>query len=427
MDAFNVLKSQWDAWVLQLPPLWVVAVELLICGAVIAVGAFVAKVVRRRLSLALGQLSESSHLRVVWIRLHALAFVFCAWGLMTCVALFAAAWSFPYVIFELVEHLLLAWLIVSLLASLLGSGFLVRFFTYLVWGIIVLDIVGALDPLIELLDDVRFQVGAANLSLYSFFKGLIVIALLLWGTAWVVKLIVTQIQRAQGVSPSLKVLFSKLTRICLFSIAVLVGLRIVGIDLTIFAVFGGALGVGLGFGLQKVVANFISGIILLSDRSVKPGDVIRVGDTYGWVNALGARYVSVVTRDGKEHLIPNETLITEKVENWSFTDSRVRIRIPIGISYNADVEEAMRIAEEVAYGVPRVLNSPAPRCLMRKFGDSSIDLELRIWIEDAANGMGNIQSVVLLALWKAFKEHNIEIPYPQRDVHIRSGSLVKTD
>ena len=202
----------------------------------------------------------------------------------------------------------------------------------------------------------------------------------------------------------------------LLAIAILLGLNLVGLDPTVFTVFSGAFGLGVGFGLQKIISNFISGIILLSDKSIKPGDVIGVGNTYGWVNSLGARYVSVITRDGKEHLIPNELLITEKVENWSFTNNDVRLRIPMRIAYDTDVHQAIQLILEVAHHIPRILNHPEPKCLVRAFGDFAIDLELRVWIDDPANGMGSVQSEVLLGVLDKFKEHGINIPYPRYDI-----------
>lgn len=190
--------------------------------------------------------------------------------------------------------------------------------------------------------------------------------------------------------------------------------------MTAFTVFSGAIGVGVGFGLQKIVSNLISGVILLIDKSIKPGDVISVGDEYGWVNSLGARYVSVVTRDGTEHLIPNEELITQRVENWSYSNNLVRLRAPVGVHYKSDVRHAISLCIEAARATPRVLQDPAPVCLLKGFGDSSVDLEIRFWIQDPAEGMSNVLSEVLLRVWDRFHEEGVEIPYPQRDLHIRT-------
>jgi len=178
--------------------------------------------------------------------------------------------------------------------------------------------------------------------------------------------------------------------------------------------------------LQKIIGNLISGVILLLDKSIKPGDVIAVDDTYGWVNTLGGRYVSVITRDGVEHLIPNELLITERVENWTYSHDRTRLRIAVGVHYDSDVRLAARLCEEAAGQTTRVLQDPAPKSLVKGFGDNSVDLEIRFWIADAHNGVANVKSDVLLDVWDKFHEHGIEIPYPQRDLHLRSaGELVR--
>ena len=194
-------------------------------------------------------------------------------------------------------------------------------------------------------------------------------------------------------------------------------------DLTGLAVLSGAIGVGLGFGLQKVVSNLVSGVIILLDKSIKPGDVIEIEGSFGWINSIRTRYISVITRDRKEILIPNEDFVTNKVVNWSFTDRIVRIKADVGVSYNADVPEAIRICTEAASQIPRVLTDPAPSTLLMEFGDSSINLQVRFWIEDAPQGVSNIRSEVLLAVWQAFRDNNIEIPFPQRDLHIKSGNL----
>ena len=189
----------------------------------------------------------------------------------------------------------------------------------------------------------------------------------------------------------------------LLTLAVVVGLNSVGIDLTAFAVFSGAVGVGLGFGLQKVVSNLISGVILLLDRSIKPGDVIEIGGTYGWITRLNARFVSVATRDGIEHLIPNEDLITQRVINWSYSDEKIRLHVPVGIGYGCDVRQAMALCIEAAKDVQRVLETPAPICLLKGFGESSIGLELRLWIHDPRNGITNVRSDVMLGIWDRFR------------------------
>jgi small-conductance mechanosensitive channel len=169
-----------------------------------------------------------------------------------------------------------------------------------------------------------------------------------------------------------------------------------------------------------VVSNLVSGVILLLDRSIKPGDVIEIDGTYGWVSTLNARYASVLTRDGKEYLIPNEDLITQRVTNWSFSNDLIRLHVKVGISYESDPHEAIRLALEAARNIPRVLEDPAPNCVLLEFGDSAVNLELRFWIRDPANGTANIRSKVMLNLWDLYHQHGIEMPYPQRDVTLRN-------
>ena len=202
----------------------------------------------------------------------------------------------------------------------------------------------------------------------------------------------------------------------------LVAINAVGIDLTGLAVLGGLLGVGVGFGLQKIVSNLISGVILLIDKSIKPGDIISVSGTYGWVTALGGRYVSVVTRDGVEHLIPNEILISERVENWTHTQRRTRLKVDVGVHHESDLRQVIALCEDAARATARVLPEPEPKCLFIEFGDSALKLQLRFWIGDAQNGVQNVKSDVLIEIWERFKQHGVRVPYPQRDLHIRSSA-----
>lgn len=309
------------------------------------------------------------------------------------------------------------WMVIRLAASLVNDPVWARTLTSIAWIVAALNILGLLAPVVALLDGMAITLGGLRLSVLLLLKGAATLAVLLWGAITLSRLAERRIQGLARLTPSARALFSKMLHIALLALAVVVALNAAGIDLTALAVFGGAIGLGLGFGLQKVVSNLVSGIILLLDRSVKPGDVIALGPTYGTVEAIGARYVSVVTRDGIEHLIPNEELITTRVENWSYTDTNVRVRIPIGISYESDPRQAVTLAESAAAGVPRVQADPPPRCLLRGFGESSVDLELRVWIADPEGGVGSVASAVRLAIWDAFKAHGVVFPYPQRALH----------
>jgi small-conductance mechanosensitive channel len=314
------------------------------------------------------------------------------------------------------------WIVIRASALLVRDPSLARAVATIAWIIAALDIMGLLSPTTAALDSLAITIGTLRLSLLLVVKAVIVVAILLWIATGLARLIDTRLQRVAALSPSVRVLTGNLARIALISVALLIGLNTVGIDLTAFAVFSGAVGVGIGFGLQKIVSNFVSGIILLLERSIKPGDVIEVGSTFGSVAYLGARYASVRGRDGKEYLIPNENLITNQVVNWSYSSLLVRLDVGFGVAYSSDLHAVRALAVEVATRTKRVLASPTPLCHVTGFGDSGVNMLLRFWIEDPANGVTNIKGEVLLGLWDAFREHRIEMPFPQREVHIRSSA-----
>jgi len=319
--------------------------------------------------------------------------------------------------------LLSAWVVIRVASSFVSDAFVSSSIAAVAWLIAALNILGVLDQTVVLLDRLAMQFGDTRISAYAVIKGLLALAVLLWLSLLIGNLLESRIRAARGLTPSLQVLFVKVLKVILVVIAFVAAISSVGINLTAFAVFGGAIGVGLGFGLQKIVSNLISGVILLLDKSIKPGDVIAVGAYYGRVDTLGARYVSVTTRDGIEHLIPNEELIVNRVENWSHSQELYRIKLPVGVHYKADVPLAMELCLEGTRGVSRVLAQPAPVCLLRGFGDSSVDLEVRFWINDPMNGRANVKSDIYLRIWQLFHERGIEIPYPQRDIHLRTPEL----
>lgn len=339
-------------------------------------------------------------------------------GLWLAVLLLASA-GYSVRGLNILSSLLTAWVVIRLAAGIMRGGYWVRLLAVIVWVVAALNITGLLDPTLGILDGLALTLGEVRISVLSVIKGLISAGVLLWVALAVSRFVETRLHRSRHLTPSIQVLSAKMAKILLIVVAVVIALSAMGIDLTAFAVFGGAVGVGIGFGLQKVVSNLVSGVILLLDRSIKPGDVIELGGAYGWINTLGARYVSVVTRDGMEYLIPNEDLITQRVINWSFSSRKIRLKVPIGISYDSDVHQAIALIKEAAGAEERVLDDPPPNCLMRGFGDSALDLELRFWITDPENGAGNIQSAVLLRIWDKFQEYGIQIPYPHREVILR--------
>ena len=291
-----------------------------------------------------------------------------------------------------------------------------------IWIVVILHLLDWLTPVLTMMDSVAFTLGEARISVLSALTLMIVIAVTFVLALWLAELLNRQVSKIPGVSPSFRVGVSKFSRFLFITIALLLAMNSVGIDLGSLAIFGGALGVGLGFGLQRIASNFISGFILVMDRSIKPGDIITVGSKFGWVQELNARYIVVRNRDGVDTLIPNENLITSEVINWSYKDPYVRVTIVLQVSYDDDPEEAMEIMLRCAHTSPRVLDNPEPTVRLTNFADSGIELQLRFWIADPVNGFAGVKSDINVAIWRAFKESGVTIPYPQRDLHIKSAS-----
>ncbi|GGB59521.1 mechanosensitive ion channel family protein [Blastomonas aquatica] len=284
---------------------------------------------------------------------------------------------------------------------------------------ILASMFGGLDPITIAMDRVGFNLGEKRFSLL-WVVTISVTVLVLYTAARVVNRIAGHvIGSSDGLDPTQKLLGQKIAGVIVIVVAFFVGTDALGIDLTALSFFSGAFGLAVGFGLQKTIGNLFAGIILLLDRSIKPGDVIAVKDSFGWVNKIGVRAVSVITRDGKEHLIPNEDLMTTAVENWSYSDRNVRMRIPIGVAYTSDMQQVEALLHKAVAEAPRVLKDPAPRIWMTDFGDNSVNWEIRAWISDPEGGMGNIRGDVLMRVWILFKEHGVEIPFPQRDIYIK--------
>ena len=314
-----------------------------------------------------------------------------------------------------------AWLVISVVSHVIRNRAMGRLFALVAWVYVAATILGITDEIAALLDGAGFTVGTFRISVLRVLQAVIFLGVLLWLSLAAGNFLDRRIQEIEELTPSLRVLIGKILRITLIVVAAMVAMSGLGIDLTAFTVLSGAVGVGIGFGLQKVVSNFISGIIILMDQSIKPGDTISLGETFGWIRELRARFVSVVTRDGREFLIPNEDFITREVINWSFSDKYVRLDVPFGVSYDSDPHEVIRIAIEAASSVERVDGSRRPPvCWMTAFGDSSLDFLLRFWISDPQQGLTNIRGKVLMALWDAFKENGIDIPYPHREVIMKT-------
>ncbi|OLF71345.1 mechanosensitive ion channel protein MscS [Maricaulis sp. W15] len=291
-------------------------------------------------------------------------------------------------------------------------------------GVVVAGTTGHLDLVRDYLDTplLTFSVGSLSVSAYDALRGVLVLALVFWTTAIVSAVVEGRLTALTRIRPTTRILITKVFQIVLYVIAFLVTMDLMGLDLTTLTVFSGALGIGLGFGLQKIASNFISGLILLLERSVEQDDLIELPDgVTGFVRKSSARYTLIETVDGKEILVPNEDLITNRVTNWTLTNTRGRIEVGIGVSYGSDLEAAQALILEAAREHPSTIEDPAPQCFLRNFGDSSVDFTLLFWIDDVVKGRWAPQSEVMFAIWRKFRDAGIEIPFPQRDVHIKSS------
>lgn len=416
----NLNIARWFGWVREFAESPAVLESLALQLALIGVLFATAWGIRAVTRAASERLAER-YLRPDWIKreLARLATLAYAWLLLVIAARVGERLGLDLKLVGIAATLTALWIVLRGSTLLFRDAMMARLVAVAAWVIAALDITGLLAPTAAALDSAALTIGTMRLSLLLLVKAVLIIGFLLWIALALARLAGSRIEHLAGLSPSVQTLTRNLLKIALVFLALLIGLNAVGIDLTAFTVFSGAVGVGLGFGLQKIVSNFVSGIILLTERSIKPGDVIEVGHTYGYVTSLGARYTSVRGRDGKEYLIPNETLITNEVINWSYTNRFVRLDLAFGVAYGTDLRLVRQLAIEAAQATPRVLEAPPPLCHVTEFGDNGINLVLRFWIEDPANGVTNVKGDVFLALWDRFVEHHIEVPFPQRDIHIR--------
>ncbi|HMQ41277.1 MAG TPA: mechanosensitive ion channel [Paracoccus sp. (in: a-proteobacteria)] len=349
-------------------------------------------------------------------RLRLILFTLMAWAVVLVMQ--QITWPSLSQVIRQAATIATAVLAIAFMSRLIANPLARRIVKWAAWIWAVLYLLGMTPEAGHLLDSIALSIGSVRLSALAVLQALAVMTALIAGARLITGAVSRRLGESADLSPTMRVLVAKLLQIVLFTLAIIIGLRSIGVDLTGLAVFSGAVGVGLGFGLQKVVSNLVSGVIILLDKSVKPGDVISLGDTFGWIDALGARYVSVVTRDGKEYLIPNEDLVTNQVVNWSHINDFVRLDVHFGTSYKDDPHKVSKLAINAAMTVKRVLAQRTPVCWITKFGDSSIDYVLRFWISDAQGGLTNVRGQVYLALWDAFKESGISVPYPQREVRI---------
>lgn len=298
-----------------------------------------------------------------------------------------------------------------------------------IWLFLSLYLLGWGENVVTVLDGIGIDLGETRISIWSVMKLLVTVSLFVIGGVWVSRWLERRVLKLDMLAPNMRIGLAKGTQAFLVGLSVLVGLNAAGLDLTTLNVLTGAIGIGLGFGLQSIAANFVSGFVLLMDRSIKPGDVISFTGTtgtstegFGWVEALRGRYVVVRDRDGVETLVPNQNIITNSVINWSYTDPRVRLKLPIRISYKNDPELAMQLLLQATESQRRVIREPAPVARLMNFGDHGIELELRFWIPDPHEGVNNVRSDVNRMIWRLFKENGITIPVAQREVRLEMAA-----
>lgn len=319
--------------------------------------------------------------------------------------------------------LLAAWIVIRLVVQFIENSAVRNLFAITIWAIAALNIFGVLNETTAALNAVGMNIGDFRLSALTVIKGTMALFVLLYGALFVSGLLERKVQSIRSLTMSSRVLISKIIRVTLVTFALLIGITSAGIDLSLFAVFSGAIGLGVGFGLQKGISNLFSGMLLLMDKSIKPGDIIELpsagGESaFGWVEHMGARYTEIVTRDNKSFLIPNEDFITHQVVNWSHGDTLIRLEVRFGVHYESDPHKVVDLAVAAAKSPERVVDEPGPVCWLSEFGDSSLNFKLRFWIKDAEQGVTNVRGQVMMALWDAFKENGVKIPYPHREVYI---------
>ena len=305
--------------------------------------------------------------------------------------------------------------------------------TLLIWAALGIELIGGFDWLESALDQVDLVPGKAVFSLWDLLKSLVVITLFVLATSLLARAIERRVMTIESLAPATRVGISKSAYFLLIGLGILLGINSAGVDLTALTVLTGAIVFGLGFGIRDITANFVSGFVLLMDKSIKPGDVISfhqhtgtTSDNFGWVQELRGRYVVVRDRDGVESLVPNQSLITTSVINWSYSDQRVRLRLPVMISYDDDPELALELLVRATDGHPRILRDPAPVSRLISFENYGMKLEARFWIRDPMNGVNNVRSDVNRRIWRLFKDHGIKIPVAQQEVRVLEPDAIVT-
>ena len=403
-------------------PWFYLQLGLMLAAAGVAIG--IGAAVRARIDTTALAMSWPAPLRL-FLRVLVLSAPTAAFALLMIAArgvMLASTWPSRSYLLEVSAKLAVAWLIIRLVTSVIRNEFLVRVVSFAAWLVAALSIIGQLDPALDALDSYAIVLGGLRLTPLLIIKLVVLLAVALWFTNIASRFLEARITQSRDLTPSIQVLLIKMLRLGLMVLAVVIVLSAVGINLSALAIFSGAVGVGIGFGLQKIVANFISGVILLADKSVKPGDLVTIGDSSGKISAMNTRYISVAAGDGREFLIPNEDLITQKVVNWTYTDKNTLVKVGFSTNYDADPRLVCRLAIEAAEASPRATKGRKPNCIITEFAEAGMKFTLTFWIADP-DGMDVVKSDVMLSLWDAFKHDDIRVPYPVREIRIRGGAL----
>jgi small-conductance mechanosensitive channel len=373
-----------------------------------------------------------AHIRFVLSPAHfAIILRYVFWLLLVwfCQVLFKE-FTIPANLLHMTLNLLVGVLVIRVASFYIKSTFWSRFVYVVCLAFIFLRIFKLWEPTVKLLDSMTIGLGKISISVWGLTEAIIVF-ILLWASAGVVNRFISHwLMTSTKLTYSDRTLIQRVIKAATVAVVILISLKAAGIHMTAIAVTGGAIGLGIGVGLQKIGSNLISGILLLMSKPIRQGDVIVFepsfgGIKYGWIIQIGLSYVHLQTRSGSVLLIPNEVFVTQKIENLSFSDNLVRLNISIGISYGSDLKKAITLAVQAAMSIDRILKIPEPKCLVREFGDSTVNLQLRVWINDPKNGIANVKDAVLLAVWDRFHANGIEIAFPQRDLHIKSAVPLK--
>ena len=397
------------------------AYQLLIILALIVISFAIYKIYRPRIRALLGAPHgwPKWFLRLVALmnqRLWLLVFVLMSWSVV--IIMRELTWPSRSYFISQAATLATGLFLIAITTRMIKNPPTRRLVKWVAWIYVTLEIFGLQGNAMNALETIAIDVGETHITAYTIVSAVITLAFLFMVANAVIRLGARKVNKIEDISPSIQVLLVKALQMAMLTVAFLIGLKVIGFDIGNFAILSGAIGLGIGFGLQKIVSNLVSGVIILLDKSIKPGDVISLDGTFGWITKLGARYASVLTRDGREYLIPNEDFITSQVVNWSHTNEMVRLDISFGVSYDSDPHQVRKIASACLKDVPRICQMPEPVCHMTNMGDSSIDFILRFWINDSTSGLTNVRGDAFLALWDALKTNDVDIPFPRRDVQI---------